>query len=550
MFLSGRNEKGKNRQKGQKKSLFAYFALFCFFCFHLTIASSPVVSRGQRAQRPNILFAIADDWSFGHAGAYGAKFVRTPAFDRVAREGVLFTRAFTPNAKCAPSRAIIMTGRNSWQLEEAANHIPFFPAKFKTWVEALGENGYFTGMTAKGWGPGVANDAGGKPRQMAGKPFNRQRRTSPAAGIENNDYAGNFEDFLNAAPANQPWSFWYGALEPHRGYEYGSGVAKGGKSLADIDRVPGFWPDNETVRNDILDYAFEVEHFDRHLGQMLAELERRGLLENTIVIVTSDHGMPFPRAKGQAYDASNHVPLAVMWKNGIKATGRRVDDYVSFADLAPTLVELAGLKWARTGMQPTIGRSLTDILFSNKAGRINPARDHVLVGKERHDIGRPNDAGYPIRGIRNDDLLYLRNYEIDRWPAGNPETGYLNCDGGATKTAILQARREGREKRHWQMAFGKRPAEELYDVSKDPDCITNLANDPKYRARMGKLRQQMERELKAQGDPRMIGKGYLFDRYRYANTEQRNFYERFMRGEKLKAGWVNESDFEKEAIKE
>ena len=515
----------------------------------LTMAESPAASRRQKAQRPNILFAIADDWSYGHAGAYGNKFVRTPAFDRVAREGVLYTRAFTPNAKCSPSRAIILTGRNSWQLEAAANHVPFFPAKFKTWVEALGEHGYFTGYTAKGWAPGVADDANGKPRQMTGKAFNQRKLEPPATGIGNNDYAENFEDFLNAAPRDQPWSFWYGGLEPHRAYEYGSGTAKGGKKLSDVNRVPGFWPDNEVVRNDMLDYAFEVEHFDRHLERMLASLARRGLLENTIVIVTSDHGMPFPRAKGQAYDVSNHVPLAVMWIKGIKTIGRTVDDYVSFADFAPTLIELAGLEWSQTGMQSTVGRSLTDSFFSSKAGRINQARDHVLVGKERHDVGRPNDAGYPIRGINKNDILYLRNYEIDRWPAGDPQTGYLNCDGGATKTAILQARRAGNETRHWQMAFGKRLTEELYDINKDPDCLTNLANDPDYRTIRQKLRRQMESELKAQADPRMFGRGYIFDRYQYANAEQRNFYERFMRGEKLKAGWVNESDFEKEPIR-
>jgi N-sulfoglucosamine sulfohydrolase len=513
------------------------------------MAESPAASRGQNPQRPNILFAIADDWSYGHAGAYGSKFVKTPAFDRVAREGVLYTRAFTPNAKCSPSRAIILTGRNSWQLEDAANHIPIFPAKFKTWVEVLGENGYFTGLTAKGWAPGVANDLNGKPRQMAGRPFNQRKLNPPATGIGNNDYAANFEDFLNAAPRNQSWCFWYGGQEPHRAYEYGSGKEKGGKSLSDVERVPGFWPDNEVVRNDMLDYALEVEHFDRHLERMIRLLEQRGLLENTIVIVTSDHGMPFPRAKGQAYDISNHVPLAVMWKKGIKSIRRTVEDYVSFADFAPTLIELAGLKWSETGMQPTVGRSLTDSLFSNKAGRITPARDHVLVGKERHDIGRPNDAGYPIRGIHKNNILYLRNYEIDRWPAGNPETGYLNCDGGATKTTILQARRDGHEKRHWQWAFGKRTAEELYDISKDPDCLTNLANDPKFQLARQKLQAEMERELKEQGDPRMFGKGYIFDQYQYANAEQRNFYERFMRGEKLKAGWVSESDFEKEPIR-
>jgi arylsulfatase A-like enzyme len=512
-------------------------------------APKEAAQREPQSRGPNILFAIADDWSFGHAGAYGAKWVKTPGFDRVAREGVLFTRAFTPNAKCAPSRAIILTGRNSWQLEEAANHVPFFPAKFRTWAEVLGERGYFTGLTAKGWGPGVANDANGKPRQMAGKPFNSRKLQPATKGIEGNDYAANFEDFLDAAPKNRPWSFWYGATEPHRAYEYGSGAAKGGKRLSDIDRVPGFWPDNEVVRNDMLDYAFEVEHFDLHLERMVASLERRGLLDNTIVIATSDHGMPFPRAKGQAYNYSNHVPLAVMWKRGIETPGRTVDDYVSFADIAPTLIEAAGLKWSETGMQPASGRSLTDVLFSAKSGRVNPLRDHVLVGKERHDIGRPNDAGYPIRGIVKDDVVYINNFETSRWPAGNPETGYLNCDGSPTKTEVLKTRKDPQQSRFWQMSFGKRPAEELYDVKRDPDCIDNLAGDPKHRALKDRLRRQLIAELKAQGDPRMFGKGAIFDRYVYANTEQRNFYERFMRGEKLRAGWVNESDFEKEPVK-
>jgi arylsulfatase A-like enzyme len=515
----------------------------------LGLAPRNAAQRRPTPRRPNILFAIADDWGYGHASAYGSRWIKTPGFDRVAREGLLFTHAYTPNAKCSPSRAIILTGRNSWQLEEAANHIPYFPAKFKTWAEALRERGYFTGMTAKGWGPGVANDASGKERQMAGQLFNNRQLKPPTSGIASNDYAANFEDFLNTVPKDKAWSFWYGGLEPHRGYEYGSGAKQGGKRLGDIDRVPGYWPDNETVRNDMLDYAIEVEHFDRHLARILDLLEQRGQLDNTIVIVTSDHGCPFPRAKGQAYDFSNRVPLAIMWKNGIKVGGRVIDDYVSFSDLAPTLIELAGLKWNETGMQPTVGRPLTDILFSAKAGRVNPLRDHVLVGKERHDIGRPNDVGYPIRGISKNDTLYLRNYEIERWPAGNPETGYLDCDGGATKTEILQARREGRERRHWDLAFGKRPAEELYDLKQDPECLNNLAHDPKREPLKKQLKQQMERELRAQDDPRMFGRGAIFDQYPFANAEQRNFYERFMRGEKMKAGWVNESDFEKEVVK-
>jgi N-sulfoglucosamine sulfohydrolase len=516
------------------------------------VVAAIVISRdasSQQVARPNILFAIADDWSFGHAGVYGAKWVRTPGVDRVAREGLLFTRAYTPNAKCAPSRAILLTGRHSWQLEEAANHVPFFPAKFKGWIEALDENGYFAGMTGKGWGPGVANDAQGKPRQMTGRPFVARKAAAPASGMSGNDYAGNFTDFLDAAPGGQPWIFWYGATEPHRGYEYGSGVAKGRKKLSEIDRVPGYWPDNEVVRNDLLDYAYEVEHFDRHLARMLELLEQRNLLDNTIVIVTSDHGMPFPRVKGQTYDFSNRVPLAVMWQRGIPVRGRVVDDYVSFVDIASTMIQLAGLKWSETGMQPTSGRSLTDIFSSHTSGRIDPRRDHVLVGKERHDVGRPNDWGYPIRGIIREDGLYLRNYEPSRWPAGNPETGYLNTDGSPTKTDILNARREGRDKRLWELAFGKRPPEEFYDLKQDPDCLSNRAGDPSYRQRQEQLRQLMERELRAQGDPRQSGKGAIFDRYVYADESTRNFYERFMRGEKLKAGWVNESDFEKDPVR-
>jgi arylsulfatase A-like enzyme len=244
-------------------------------------------------------------------------------------------------------------------------------------------------------------------------------------------------------------------------------VAKGGKSTADVERVPACWPDSPVVRNDLLDYAFEVEHFDRHLARMLDRLEQRRLLEDTLVVVTSDHGMPFPRVKGQAYAGSNRVPLAMMWKRGLKRPGRVVDDFVSFIDLAPTFIELAGLEWSKTGMAPATGRSLTDILFSETSGRVIPARDHVLIGKERHDVGRPHDWGYPIRGIVKGEWLYLHNFETTRWPAGNPETGYLNCDAGPTKTEILNAHRRNPADLHWALCFGKRPAEELYDVRQD-----------------------------------------------------------------------------------
>ena len=497
---------------------------------------------------PNILFAIADDWGHGHAGAYGCRWVRTPAFDRVAQQGLLFHHAYTPNAKCAPSRACILTGRNPWQLGPAANHVPFFPPTLKTFPEVLRERGWWVGHTAKGWGPGIATNAQGQARAMTGQAFNRRSLTPPTTGIAANDYAANFADFLDAAPAGRPWFFWYGALEPHRSYEPGSGVARGGKRLSDVDRVPGYWPDTATVRGDMLDYALEVEHFDAHLGRMLDELERRDLRANTLVIVTSDHGMPFPRVKGQAYLASNRVPLAMMWPAGIPGPGREIAQPVSFIDFAPTMLEFAGLTAADCGMDPFAGASLLPLLagVSPEAGA--RWRDHILIGKERHDVGRPGDAGYPIRGILQDGMLYLRNHAPDRWPAGNPETGYLNCDAGATKTEVLEARRRAGANRYWSLCFGRRPEEELYDVRRDPDCVQNLATDAAYATRRRQLEQRMVTELRAQEDPRMAGQGHVFDEYPYAAAEHRGFYERFLRGEDLKAGWISPADVEREPI--
>lgn len=493
------------------------------------------------SQRPNILFAIADDASFPHMGAYGTTWVKTPAFDRVAKEGLLFNRAYTPNAKCSPSRACILSGRNSWQLEEAMNHVPFFPTKFKTYAEALIDHGYFVGSTAKGWAPGVANDADGNPRQLTGPKFDEHTLTPPAKHISDNDYAKNFQAFLDAKPEKKNFCFWYGSIEPHRRYEFGAGVNKGGKKVSDIDKVFEFWPDNDTVRMDMLDYAYEIEYFDLHLQKMLDELEKREMLENTIVVVTADNGMPFPRIKGQKYELSNHLPLAIMWPQGIKNPGRTIDDFVNFIDFAPTFIDLAGLEEAQSGMQPIQGKSLREI-FDDKQSE--PFRDHVLIGKERHDIGRPNDWGYPVRGIVTKDYLYLHNYEPDRWPVGNPETGYLNTDGSPTKTMTINARKNDDTYKYWKWNMGKRPSEELYFIAEDKECMNNLADSDEHQTIKQHLRSQMEAELKAEGDPRVLGQGHIFDEYTYAQERMRGFYERFMGGEEINAGWVNKSDFE------
>jgi arylsulfatase A-like enzyme len=497
------------------------------------------------ASRPNILFAISDDQSFPHASAYGCTWVQTPAFDRVAREGLLFTRAYTPNAKCAPSRACVLTGRNSWQLEEAANHVAYFPAKFRSFMEALAAHGYATGWTGKGWGPGDPGKIDGHPRELTGRAYNRLKATPPTPQISPNDYAANFADFLKNKPAGQPFCFWFGAQEPHRRYQAGSGAKLGHKSVAQIDRVPASWPDNETVRNDMLDYAFEIEHVDAHLARILDALEKSGELDNTLIVVTSDNGMPFPRAKGATYEISNHMPLAIRWGRGIAKPGRTVEDFVSFVDFAPTFLEVAGVSPDAAGLQPITGRSLLPILrdAAPAAGRVQPGRDYVLLGQERHDIGRPDDVGYPVRGIIRDGFLYLHNFEPTRWPMCDPITGYLNTDGSPTKSLILAENRVGVNHWRWELNFGRRPADELYDLRRDPDCLTNLTLDPAHVERRDAMQKQLFDELKAQGDPRMFGNGAVFDRYPHA--ESPGFYSRFMKGEKIRTGWVEDSDYEK-----
>jgi arylsulfatase A-like enzyme len=282
---------------------------------------------------------------------------------------------------------------------------------------------------------------------------------------------------------------------------------------------------------------------------MMETLEKRGLLENTIIVMTSDHGMPFPRGKAQEYEYSNHVPMAIMWPKGLRNPGRTVTDMVSFIDFAPTFLELAGIPFEESGMHSSPGRSLTDILYSDKEGQVNPERDILLIGKERHDYSRPQNQGFPIRGIVSDDYLYLYNYDISLWPAGNPEIGYLDIDGSPTKTEVLRQFRTDENDFYWKLSMGKRESnEEFFNISKDDECMINLANDPAVAELKQKMKARMEEMLKEQQDPRMFGNGDVFNSYGYSEPRGWNYYERFMAGEFTieSTGWVNPGDQEKE----
>ncbi|VGO18323.1 sulfatase family protein [Pontiella sulfatireligans] len=496
--------------------------------FAALMAITGVAGAAPAAKRPNILFIIADDASFDHFGVNGCTWVNTPNIDRVAEQGINFTSAYTPNPKCGPSRSVLITGRNPWQLGGAINHDAVFDKKFKTYAEALEENGYSIGFTGKGWRPG---DSQG--RDLLGKEFTQHRaKKTPSKKISKKDYTKNFEQFLSDSDSMKPFAFWLGCHEPHRAYEFKSG-AKNGKKVDSIPEVPTYWPDTEAVRHDMLDYALEVEHFDKHVGGCIDVLKRQGNLENTLVIVTSDNGMPFPRVKGHPYHDAAHMPFMAMWKNGIKEPGRNFDQFISFIDLAPTFMEMAGISQEQSGMQPWAGRSLIEIFKGGSDMARIPQRDTILMGRERNDPGRPNDWGYPVRVIRKGNLFYIHNFEPTRWPCANPSTGFKDTDPSPTLGAVVEA---GEHAEVWKLSLAKRGAEELYDVAKDPRCLKDLAGNPEYAQQMAELKKELFEQLTQQGDLRMTGNGDWYDGSEnpYGKEDERNFYERVNNGEKVK----------------
>ena len=443
----------------------------------LLLGAAPAVEN-----RPNILLLIADDWGYGHAGVYGDKVVRTPTFDRLAADGLLFTHTFCASPSCTPSRAALLTGQAIHRLEDSGNLWSTLSTKIPVYPDLLEAQGYAVGLRGKGWGPGDIKPGG--------------RTRNPAGPI-----AKDFPAFLKTVKADQPFCYWFGSSDPHRPYER----SPGGRAAEVV--VPPWFPDAPEVRSDILDYYFEVERFDRDCAEILAALEASGRAADTLVVMTSDNGMPFPRCKANLYDSGVRMPMAIRWTSKLKPG--RCESLVSQTDLAPTFLEAAGLK---TSSNMT-GRTLLPLL----RGEAQEGRDRVFFGRERHANVRQGDLGYPCRAIRTADLAYIRNLRPDRWPGGDPEQWFAvgpfgDCDGGPTKDVVLA----DRTSIHFQRAFGKRPEEELFDLAKDPHQLTNLAGDPAYADRKAKLRADLDAWLKSTGDPRALDPASdVFDKYPY-----------------------------------
>lgn len=461
---------------------------------------------GYDRTRPNILMVVSDDQSYPHASAYGSPMVATPAFDRIASEGVLFPNAFVSAPSCCPARGAILSGQQFYRLHEASmNHTVWPDEEIPIYTDEFARDGYHVGFTGKGWGPGNW-EVSGRTLPPTGQAYNERKLEPPGSGISDTDYAANFEAFLDNNVNAAPFCFWVGIQEPHRVFDVGIGQ-KNGKQ-PDRMVVPEFLPDTPEVRGDLADYAFEIEWYDRQLGRLLDVLEQRRQLANTLIVVTADNGMAFPRAKGNLYDYGTRIPLAIRWGNGAHG-GRVVEDFVSHCDLAPTLLEAAGL---RVPGEMT-GISLMYHLESRESGILESSRDAVVTGIERHLPGsRPEGAGYPSRAIRTREYLYIRNFAPERnpvgdhpgisWPEDDPVGGFGDTDGGRTKTEIFGRREEDPER--YALAFGLRPAEELYRVTADPFQMKNLADDPALADVKQALAARLVEYLWDTRDPRVL----------------------------------------------
>jgi uncharacterized sulfatase len=471
------------------------------------------VSAQELYRRPNILLAISDDQSYPYAGAYGDQGVKTPAFDRVAKEGALFHSCLAGSPGCSPSRASLLTGRHTWEIEQAGTHASSFPKIYQVYPDILEQAGYFVGYTGKGWGPGNWK-VSGRDRNPCGNNYSSLKNDSPP-GIRNTDYAANFNAFLEDKPDDRPFCFWYGASEPHRSYKKGIGLEQG-KKLEDAS-VPTFLPDTPEIRSDILDYYVEIEWFDMHLGRILKNLEDRGELDNTLVIVTADNGMPFPRAKANGYEHGVHVPLAIRFPAKVPA-GANVKQPVDFVDLAPTMLEAAGI-FPTNAMS---GRSLFPLMNGETDDR-GPA----FSARERHSSSRHNNLTYPIRSMRTDDYLLVWNPRPNRWPAGHPagfkgdKFGYYDIDGCPSKTFLWENRNDSDIGTYFHLAVDKRPEWELYDVRSDPGNLHNLYLDSQYTKQFKTLQKTMLDYLRKTGDPRVIDGGDIYEEYiRYSHIRE------------------------------
>jgi uncharacterized sulfatase len=491
----------------------------------LLLSQATSVFAGEGSGKPNILIAITDDHSWAHTSVQGSPFLSTPSMDRVASEGIRFDNAYAASPGCSPSRAALLTGQHHWMNGPAGTHGSSFPIYYETFVDVLEREGYKVGFTGKGWGPGDWMMSG---RQMnpAGVEYNDIKlKTEPRKGISSTDYASNFEQFMEEREDGEPFYFWLGGHEPHLRYaEDGHGDSE----LAQVE-VPGFLPDTEDSRSMLLDYAYEIEYFDGHLGRVLVMLEKSGELDNTLVIFTADNGMPMPRAKANGYDYGIHVPLFMRWA-GNPDKGRVIDSPVGFVDVSATVLAAAGIGIPKQ----FVGQSLLGLIEGDVKGL--DGERAVFSGRERHSSSRYRNLSYPQRMMRRGDYLIVWSAKPDRYPAGDPRnivdgelspphSAYFDIDDSMIKRELLAGRDDPYIGRFFHLAVDKRPEWQFFNVIDDAACLNDLSNDPDHAEKFAEYQQQLIDTLTETGDPRVSGYGHIWEDHPRIRGQMRYFPE-------------------------
>lgn len=421
----------------------------------------------QKDTPPNIVLIIADDLAWEDTGTYGNPKVGTPNIDRLAREGMRFTHAFVTISSCSPSRSSIITGRYPHNTDAEQLHWPL-PAEQVTFVEKLKAAGYWTAASGK-WhlGAAVKNrfDLVDDPGESG---FQTDPKTGKMLAADDSGAAG-WIPILQKRPKDKPFFLWFAALDPHRDYVDNSIPNPHDPSEV---IVPPHLPDAPEVRKELALYYDEIARLDGNVGKVLAELERQGVAENTLILFISDNGRPFPGAKTTMYDTGIRTPLLARWPKRIQP-GAVAGGLVSSIDLAPTILQLAGLDIPSTVQ----GRSFTAMLTDPQA----KTRDEIHAEKNWHDY---EDR---VRALRTERFKYIRNDYPDL--AGTP-----SADAGRSPSmdAIRRLHKEGKLTPLQARIFQKpRPAEELYDLQNDPIETNNLAGDPRYEKTLVELREKL-----------------------------------------------------------
>lgn len=436
---------------------------------------------------PNLLLIIADDLAWNDSSAYGHAALRTPHLARLAREGLRFDRAYVTASSCSPSRASLLTSRFPHNTGAEELHWPV-PENQVTFVEKLREAGYWTGAAGK-WHLGEAMKSrfdtvlapGAKPKTKAGEPGdsakksrNRKNRDPEPAPEPpkppDPSGCGEWVPLLKDRPKDKPFFVWLASFDPHRGYVPGEAPPIHG--LTDVSVAP-YLADTPETRGDLALYHDEIERLDSRVGEVLAELEAQGVLEQTLILFLSDNGRPFPREKTTLYEGGIRVPLLARWPGKI-GQGKSCGSLVSSLDIGPTLLAAARVTGVPERFQ---GRSLLPLF--EKPERI--FRDYIFAEKNWHDY---EDHARVVLGRR---YKYIRNSYTDL-PLTPPADVVKSPSYAALQALRKQKKLSAAQEVYFQ---APRPREELYDLESDPWELENLAGD----ARFDPIRATLSREL-------------------------------------------------------